>query len=96
MHLTPAARYACGLGPDIVFDQDPLDEHRATPERSLDQRIDALSRANRLVLGTFSAARLRLVTRFLPKPLLEIFARTGVVDCFTHISRCLALLLAAA
>jgi hypothetical protein len=95
VHLAPAARYACGLGPDIVFDQDPLDEHRATLER-LDQRIDTLSRANRLVLGTFSAARLRLVTRFLPKPLLEIFARTGVVDCFTHISRCLALLLAAA
>jgi hypothetical protein len=26
--------------------QDPLDEHRATPERSLDQRMDALGRAN--------------------------------------------------
>ena len=26
--------------------QGPLDEHRATPERSLDQRMDALSRAN--------------------------------------------------
>ncbi len=35
----------CSLGPDIVGDQDPL-EHRAAPERSLDQRIDALSRAN--------------------------------------------------
>ena len=35
----------CSLGPDIVPHQDPL-EHRATPERSLDQRIDALSRAN--------------------------------------------------
>src|ERR1035438_4515095 len=34
------------LGPDIVFDQDPLDDHRATPERSLDQRMDALSTAN--------------------------------------------------
>src|SRR5450631_3154412 len=38
-------RHACSLGPDIVPHQDPL-EHRATPERSLDQRIDALSRAN--------------------------------------------------
>jgi hypothetical protein len=28
-----------------VSRRDPL-EHRATPERSLDQRIDALSRAN--------------------------------------------------
>jgi hypothetical protein len=36
----------CSLGRDIVRDQDPLDERRATPERSLDQRIDALSRAN--------------------------------------------------
>ena len=26
--------------------QDSLDEHRATPERSLDQRMDALGRAN--------------------------------------------------
>ena len=26
--------------------QDPLDEGRATPERSLDQRMDALNRAN--------------------------------------------------
>jgi hypothetical protein len=33
------------LAPDIVPDQDPL-EHRATPERSLDQRMDALSTAN--------------------------------------------------
>jgi hypothetical protein len=41
----PGARHACSLGPDIVPHQDPL-EHRATPERSLDQRIDALSRAN--------------------------------------------------
>ena len=30
----------------IVPHQDPLDEHQATPERSLDQRIDALKRAN--------------------------------------------------
>ena len=36
----------CSLGPDIFPHQDSLDEHRATPERSLDQRIDALSRAN--------------------------------------------------
>ena len=36
---------ACSLAPDIVPRQDPL-EHRATPERSLDQRIDPLSRAN--------------------------------------------------
>jgi S13-like H2TH domain len=35
----------CSLAPDIVPRQDPL-EHRAKPERSLDQRIDALSRAN--------------------------------------------------
>ena len=33
------------LGPDTVSDQDPL-EHRVTPERSPDQRLDALSRAN--------------------------------------------------
>jgi hypothetical protein len=26
--------------------QDSLDQHRATPERSLDQRMDALARAN--------------------------------------------------
>jgi hypothetical protein len=39
------ARHTCSLGRDIAGDQDPL-EHRATPERSLDQRIDALSRAN--------------------------------------------------
>jgi hypothetical protein len=38
------AQRACSLGPDIV--QDPFDEHRAAPERSLDQRIDALTRAN--------------------------------------------------
>ena len=31
---------------DIVPHQDPLEKHRATPGRSLDQRIDALSRAN--------------------------------------------------
>ena len=37
---------ACSLGPDIAPHQDPLDEHRATPERSRDQRIDALTRAN--------------------------------------------------
>jgi hypothetical protein len=37
---------ACSLGPDIVAHQDPFDEHRAAPERSLDQRIDALTRAN--------------------------------------------------
>ena len=44
----PAGRSArCNLGPDIVPHQDPL-EHRATPERSLDQRIDALSRANEI------------------------------------------------
>jgi hypothetical protein len=42
----PGPRQTCSLGPDIVFDQDPLDEHRATPERSLDQRMDALSTAN--------------------------------------------------
>jgi len=42
----PDARHTCSLGPDIVFDQDPLDEHRATPERSLHQRMDALSTAN--------------------------------------------------
>jgi hypothetical protein len=41
----PGARHTCSLARDIVFDQDPL-EHRATPERSLDQRMDALSRAN--------------------------------------------------
>jgi hypothetical protein len=40
------ARRGCSLGRDIVPHQDPLDEHRATPERSLDQRIEALSRAN--------------------------------------------------
>jgi hypothetical protein len=40
-----AARGAWSLGPDIVRRQDPL-EHRSTPERSLDQRMDALSRAN--------------------------------------------------
>jgi hypothetical protein len=40
------ARHTCSLGPDIVPDQDPLREHRATPERSLDQRMDALSTAN--------------------------------------------------
>jgi hypothetical protein len=39
------ARHTCSLAPDIVPDQDPL-EHRATPERSLDQRLDALSTAN--------------------------------------------------
>jgi S13-like protein len=36
----------CSLGPDIAPHQDPLDEHRATPERSLDQRMDALRTAN--------------------------------------------------
>src|SRR5512140_324841 len=42
----PAGRCArVSLGPDIVPRRDPL-EHRATPERSLDQRMDALSRAN--------------------------------------------------
>ena len=42
----PARRGArVSLGPDIVPRRDPL-EHRATPERSLDQRMDALSRAN--------------------------------------------------
>ena len=41
------ARRACSLGPDIVTRrQDEFDEHRATPERSLDQRMDALRRAN--------------------------------------------------
>ena len=41
-----SARRGCSLAPDIFPGQDPLEEHRATPERSLDQRIDALSRAN--------------------------------------------------
>jgi hypothetical protein len=41
----PQAR-ARSLGPDIVPHQGPPDEHRVTPERSLDQRMDALSRAN--------------------------------------------------
>jgi hypothetical protein len=36
----------CSLGADIVPHQDPLEKHRATPGRSLDQRIDALRRAN--------------------------------------------------
>ena len=40
------ARRAGSLGSDIFSRQDPLDEHRATSERSLDQRMDALSRAN--------------------------------------------------
>ena len=40
------AQRGCSLGADIVPLQDPLDNHRATPGRSLDQRIDALSRAN--------------------------------------------------
>jgi S13-like H2TH domain len=35
----------CSLARLIVPRQDPL-EHRAPPERSLDQRMDALSRAN--------------------------------------------------
>ena len=40
------AQRGCSLGADIVPHQDPLEKHRATPGRSLDQRIDALSRAN--------------------------------------------------
>lgn len=36
---------AYSLGPDIVPQQDPL-EHRVTPERNLDQRMDALRAAN--------------------------------------------------
>ena len=39
------ARRACSLGPDIVLHRDPL-EHRVTPERNLDQRMDALRTAN--------------------------------------------------
>ncbi len=39
------ARCACSLDLVIVPRQDPL-EHRGTPERSPDQRIDALNRAN--------------------------------------------------
>jgi hypothetical protein len=34
---------SAGISPSA---QDSLDEHRATPERSLDQRLDALARAN--------------------------------------------------
>jgi hypothetical protein len=41
-----SARRGCSLASDIFPGQDPLEEHRVTPERSLDQRIDALSRAN--------------------------------------------------
>ncbi len=40
------ARRGRSLGPDIFPRQGPLEEHRVTPERSLDQRMDALSRAN--------------------------------------------------
>jgi S13-like protein len=40
------ARRGRSLGPDIFSRQGPLEEHRLTPERSLDQRMDALSRAN--------------------------------------------------
>lgn len=39
------ARRACNPGPDIVPQQDPL-EQRVTPERNLDQRMDALRAAN--------------------------------------------------
>ena len=40
------ARRARSLRSGILPHQDSLAEHRATPERSLDQRMDALSRAN--------------------------------------------------
>ena len=40
-----ALERACSLGPDIVPHQDPLG-HQVTPERNLDQRMDALRAAN--------------------------------------------------